>query len=116
MKAEEVLEKAAIVLEKEGWTQGTLENKGKRCVLGAINKVVSIEGEVGSRYASNMMRDKILPEKCKLSLAASRLFLKRIGEYEAGLNPEGVEFRITSWNDARFRRNKEVIDVCLGEK
>ena len=117
MTAEEILTKAAIILQEEGWTKGNLRSKsGSRCVLGAIYKVVSIENEVGERYVSQLRRQGLIKEKCKLALSACRLLLKRIGEYKPRMSINKMEERITLWNDGEYRIGKEVIDVCLGKK
>ena len=116
MKAEGVLMEVGVLLKEEGWGKGELKDtKGKRCVLGVINKVVSIEDEFGVEYPSWLLKDGILRKKCQLSLAASRLLLKRIGRYEMGLRPLEVENMVTAWNDS-LEKEQEVIDVCLGKK
>jgi len=92
MNAQEILNSAADLLEKDGWCQGYPNNAlGQRCALGAIWDVEHYGPEAGQ--AEDLVRQLITK--------------KRYGGTVSATYP----LAISTWNDQPGRTAQEVIAV-----
>lgn len=109
----DVFEKAADLLEAEGWTRGNYCRGGKRCALGALYEVLG-------REVLGMPHDAIwsLPEGEDIYNPARSILDISFGDgYENALlstiNDEGYYkarfFDVPDWNDDTHRRREQVV-------
>jgi hypothetical protein len=81
----DVLDDAADLLEREGWIQGALEDRGAHCALGAL---VDVDLENQYRYLARAALAK-----------------------QVGLNPDRAGNWLANWNDDPLRTRQEVLDA-----
>lgn len=86
MNVSEVLDRAADVLEEDGWCQYSMHDElGRYCALGAIKAVTPDPDAFAERgYATRALRDYLSPTR---------------------------PFQISKWNDNPDRTKEEVIDA-----
>lgn len=92
MNIDETLDKAAELIELDGWTQGTFHHGGRHCALGAIAKVVS-----GVDHQDSSVIEQLLWEEYDAADAHVAL-VETIG---------GVT--VAEWNDKPGRTGAEVV-------
>jgi hypothetical protein len=93
LRRAEILEKAADIIDTDGWTRGNLRRGERRCAVGAISKAAGIDGQYPSSQTP-----------------AAWGAVKALGDVVSPNRSHYAEVvdRVTSWNDARARTAKEV--------
>jgi hypothetical protein len=81
----DVLDDAADLLERGGWIQGALEDRGAHCALGAL---VDVDLENQHRYLARAALAK-----------------------QVGLNPDRAGNWLAAWNDDPLRTRQQVLDT-----
>lgn len=90
---DEVLDAAADLLERDGWTQGQMYGDGRRCMVGAmLSATTGIEYTVG---ASDFTEDQ------------RNVYREGHGAVEELLGTP----TLTNWNDKPERTQEEVVQV-----
>jgi hypothetical protein len=103
MTPDELMDRAADLLDANGWTTGTLyRDNGEMCILGALNKTVYPEwnGNVPPREAIERLPFSDLPA----FLIDTRRFLEK-----------SFGMRISSWNDMHCTDRDEAAQVLRSE-
>lgn len=100
-EVDEVIEKAAALIEERGWCQGDFEIDGKLCVLGGVHEILF--GDPHMRFSlvshpKKETRELVYDEIC------NRLGIDRT-----------IRCGVSEWNDAAGRTKEEVISRLRGE-
>jgi len=103
LEAVELLEKAAKILERDGWTPYFLQSifDGKRCVMGGLMTAagISINNFVGTRWAK---------EDPVAVVAVAEL--GKVVDPDNSHRSDGWD-RVVNWNNAEGRTQQEVLDA-----
>jgi hypothetical protein len=94
---QEVLLKAADIIEQKGWTQGEFQKSGRHCAVGAINMATG-----GTPLSARQ------PE---IAYQATHMLLKFLNETTL----EGSRIgSVMSWNDSYAKTRKEILKAFRG--
>lgn len=105
----EILERAADLIEHEGWTRGTFSMYGRRCLVGALNRATRVELGLSAQARSRIYRmAKVRPVKLVIDVIGAPTYdhvddpMRRLSHLEG----EAIK-----WNDNEDRQKQEVLDA-----